>query len=228
MTASAARKASGVLKQGGVILTLQNGIGNLEIIETEIGVGRTIVGVTSHGGTLLGPGRVRHAGKGMTHIARSLALSRQVDILAAVFQKAEIEVRVEENIESLIWSKLVINAGINALAAILRIPNGILESDEACKRIMFQAVSEAAAVARGLGIQLPYDPQDHVQRVCRLTAGNRASMLQDILRGTKTEINAINEVIVKKGEKLGIPTPCNRFLSEIIKALEATSTHRII
>jgi 2-dehydropantoate 2-reductase len=135
---------------------------------------------------------------------------------------------VSENLDSLLWGKLVINVGINAMAAILRVPNGIVGRTARCEPLMEKAVSEAVRVVNALNITLPYtNPLEHVKMVCQKTARNRASMLQDILKGKPTEIGVINRAIVKKGEELGIPTPYNRFLSEIIEALEATAEHRI-
>ncbi len=227
-TRQAVEDAAAVLKKTGLALTLQNGVGNVEILEERLGSARALAGVTSHGGTLLGPGRVRHAGKGPTVIGRSPTHAREVERIVRVFQEAGIDCRVEENVQRLIWGKLVVNVGINALAAVLRVPNGVLGSEKACETLMAQAVSEAVAVARGLGIALPYEaPLAHVKRVCENTAKNRASMLQDILRGAPTEIGAINGAVVQKGEALGIPTPCNRFLTQIVRALEATARERI-
>ncbi len=227
-TARAAEEAAAVLKESGVGLTLQNGIGNVECLEARLGPGKVLAGVTSHGGTLLGPGRVRHAGKGPTILGFSPKHAETIDAIARVFEQAGIETRVEQNLERLIWGKLVVNAGINALAAILRVQNGVLGSEKACEALMARAVSEAVAVAEGLGIALPYpDPLEHVKRVCAMTAGNRASMLQDILRGAPTEISAINGAIVEKGREIGVQTPYNRFLTEMVTALEETAKARI-
>lgn len=227
-TEAAARIADSLLKEKGLALSLQNGVGNIDIIEGIVGKGRAVAGVTSHGGTLTGPGQVRHAGKGPTHIARINEASDRIEAIARVFNASGIETTLEENLDSLIWGKLIVNVGINAMAAIMRTPNGVLGKTPACIAIMEKAVWEAVDVARKLNIQLPYEhPLEHVRKICELTASNRASMLQDILRGAQTEIDVINGAIVQKGEKMNIPTPYNRFLTEIIKALEATSSERI-
>jgi 2-dehydropantoate 2-reductase len=227
-TARAAEAAAAVLKAEGVALTLQNGIGNVERLEARLGRGNVLAGVTSHGGTLLGPGRVRHAGKGPTVLGFSEAHADTINRIARVFDRAGIETRVEQNLERLIWGKLVVNAGINALAAILRVQNGVLGSEKACEPLMARAVAEAAAVAKRLGVTLPYeDPLTHVKNICAMTSQNRASMLQDILRGAPTEISAINGAIVQKGRELGIETPGNQLLTEIITAMEATANTRV-
>lgn len=227
-TEKASYRAKPLLSQKGLALTLQNGLGNLDIIADIVGKDRAVAGVTSHGATLTGPGHVRHAGQGPTHMASSPHNARFLEQVAEIFKSAGIDVSLSENLDSLIWGKLVINVGINALTAILRVTNGVLGVTPECEKIMAGAVSEAVAVSKALGIELPYDdPLEQVKKVCSNTSGNRASMLQDILRGARTEVSVINRAIVKKGEELGIPTSYNVFLSEIIEALEATCEFRI-
>jgi 2-dehydropantoate 2-reductase len=226
-TQDAAYTAHAVLDPRGVALTLQNGIGNLELIQNVLGPEKTLPGVTSHGGTLLGPGHVRHAGTGPTYIA-DMPLKKTVVEIVKIFNAAGIETFLSENMNSLIWGKLIINVGINALTAVCRVPNGVIGETSECIDIMKEAVSEAVAVADALGVILPYDdPLTRLKKVCEATAANRSSMLQDLLRGARTEIRAINGAIVEKAEVLGISTPVNHFLFRIIKAIEATAEHRI-
>jgi len=228
MTAQAAQTALPLLSENGLMLTLQNGLGNMDLIADIAGKQRTIAGVTSHGGTLIGPGHVRHAGKGPTYIAPAFLISPSFEHIKEIFQAAGIETYISQNLDTLIWGKLIINVGINALAAIIQVPNGILGITPETEIIMEQAVNEAVNIAKALDIELPYEkPVEQVKAVCEKTSANHASMLQDILRGARTEIGVINRAIVKKGEELGIATPCNRFLSEIIEALEATAKNRI-
>jgi 2-dehydropantoate 2-reductase len=227
-TRDAANTARAILDPQGVALTLQNGIGNFDMIQNILGPENAVLGVTSHGGTFLGPGHVRHAGIGPTHIANIPLKKSLIDKIVNIFNVAGIDTSLSDNMNSLIWGKLIINVGINAMTAICRVPNGIIGKISECFDIMEEAVSEAAAVADALGIMLPYeDPVAQVKKVCEATATNQASMLQDILRGTRTEIEAINGAIVKKADTLGIPTPMNCFLFRIIKAIEATAEYRI-
>jgi 2-dehydropantoate 2-reductase len=227
-TRDAANTARAILDPQGVALTLQNGIGNFDVIQNILGPENAVLGVTSHGGTFLGPGHVRHAGIGPTHIANIPLKKSLIDKIVNIFNVAGIDTSLSDNMNSLIWGKLIINVGINAMTAICRVPNGIIGKISECFDIMEEAVSEAAAVADALGIMLPYeDPVAQVKKVCEATATNQASMLQDILRGTRTEIEAINGAIVKKADTLGIPTPMNCFLFRIIKAIEATAEYRI-
>jgi 2-dehydropantoate 2-reductase len=122
---------------------------------------------------------------------------------------------------SLLWGKLVINAAINPLTALLRVPNGELLERPAARELLAEAALEATSVALKQGISLPYpDPVLAVQEVARNTAANYSSMLQDVMRGTITEIEAINGAIVKMGEHFGVPTPVNRMLWRLVKSLD--------
>lgn len=227
-TLAAANLAEKVLAPHGFVLTLQNGLGNLEVIQQVVGKSRAVAGVTAHGATLVGPGIVRHAGKGPTHISNPHAGLAGFDQLIKALGKAGFEASLADDLDGLIWGKLIINVGINALTAILRVPNGVIARDGCGGSIMRAVVEEAVLVARALKVDLPYDdPVEQVRETCRLTAANRASMLQDMLRGAPTEIDMINGAIVRIGAALGIPTPYNHLLTDLIKALENTHAERI-
>lgn len=227
-TTAAAQAALPLLADAGLVVTLQNGLGNLEQIGAVVGAERAVVGITSQAATLVGPGQVCHAGIGPTVLAAGPEQCIRVAAIAALFNQAGLDTQVTEDGDSLLWSKLIVNVGINALAALLRVPNGVLAQTPACESLMAQAVDEAVAVARALHINLAYDRQrDRVHHVCARTSANRASMLQDILRGAPTEIEVINGAIVAKGRAVGVPTPMNLLLTQLVKALEATAPYRI-
>ena len=227
-TAAAAATARDQLAEDGLVLTLQNGLGNLEQLVAAVGANRAAAGVTSQAATLLAPGRVRHAGIGPTVLGRPAGRAGAVEAVAALFNRAGLDTRISDDVDSLLWSKLIVNVGINALTALLRVPNGVLAQVPECEQLMAQAVDETVAVARALHIDLPYETQlERVRQVCALTGTNRASMLQDILRGAPTEIDVINGAVVAKGLEVGVPTPVNLLLTQLVKALEATASHRI-
>ena len=227
-TAAAAHTARACVQEEGLVLTLQNGLGNVEQIASVVGERQTLAGTTAQAATLVGPGQVRHAGSGPTHLACLPGQNDKVEAIAALFNRAGIPCDLVEDVNSLLWSKLIVNVGINALAAVLRVPNGMLAEIPECAKLMTKAVEEALAVARALHIDLAYEEQmDRVRQVCRMTSSNRASMLQDMLRGKPTEIDAINGAIVAKGLETHIPTPVNTFLTQVVKALEATTSCRI-
>jgi len=227
-TAEASRWASRFLASDGLAMTLQNGVGNAETMAQMLGEDRVVAGVTSHGATLLGPGRVRHAGQGPTHFSTRPEVADQLSKVAALFEQAGFEVHISENLDSLVWGKLLINVGINALTAILRVPNGQLVEIPAAKTLMAQSVEEAEALCRAKGISLPYDdPLARVKEVARATATNRSSMLQDVMRGAPTEIGVINEAIVRSGEAAGVDTPVNRCLGALVRAIEDSYGMRV-
>lgn len=230
-TTAAAKTAKARLTEDGLVLTLQNGLGNLERIAAVVGPERVTAGTTAQAVTLLGPGHVRHAGQGATALAPAKGFPQQrlqLDNIAALFNHAGMATTCTDDIDALLWSKLIVNVGINALVALLRVPNGVLIESPICSELMIDAVAEALAVAKALGIALDYSSQQQrVRQVCELTRHNRASMLQDILRGRTTEIDVINGAIVAKGREAGIATPVNQMLTRLIKALESTAAQRI-
>jgi len=222
-TLQAAQSIQGVLGPDAWVLTLQNGIGNVEILSEVLGVERVLGGVTAEGATLLGPGRIRHAGQGDTILQ---AIPNE-EAIVTVFREAGFQARAETRIQDFIWGKLLVNVGINALAAIARIRNGRLAELEGSRQIMEEAVAEALAVARAMGISIPFpDPRARVMEVCRNTAGNLASMLQDVMKHQPTEIEYINGAVVRLGNKLGISTPVNATLASLVTVIQETYEER--
>lgn len=210
------------------VLTLQNGLGNVEVLGEVLGKDRVLGGVTAEGATLLGPGHVRHAGQGETIIGPERPLDNVVSEIVLAFNAAGFVTRSVDNVDDLIWGKLVINVGINALTAIARLRNGRLPDIGGTRIVMEEAVREAVAVARAKGISLPYsNPLERVVGVCRATAGNIASMLQDVLNKRITEVDFINGAIVREGEPFGITTPVNHALTCLIQAIQETYNERI-
>jgi 2-dehydropantoate 2-reductase len=223
-TKEACQRLRPLLGEETQVLTLQNGIGNIEVIQESAGQERVIGGVTSEGATLLGAGHIRHAGKGETAIGRlDGKVSVQMRYLREAMNKAGFACRIAQDIKGLLWSKLVINAGINALSAITRLPNGKLLDYEGARRILREACAEAARVAKRKRIKLSYDdPLAKAEAVCESTAANISSMLQDVLRKKRTEIDFINGVVARHGQELGIATPVNALLLDLIKTVEAS------
>jgi 2-dehydropantoate 2-reductase len=223
----AAAACGALLAPGAVAYTLQNGVGNLELLAAALGPGRAGQGVTALGATLLGPGAVRHAGAGATVLGAAPHRARAA-ALAAALAASGLPASVSDDVEGLVWGKLVVNAGINALTALLRVPNGALADAPAARALMAAAAAEAAAVAAARGVRLPYaDPAAHVEAVARATAANRSSMLQDLLRGAPTEAATINGAVAREGARLGIPTPLNAALAALVEAAEATAERRV-
>lgn len=206
------------------VLTLQNGIGNIEIISEVVGSQNVIGGVTNQGATLIAWGRIRHAGKGETVIGRiDGKIPVEMRTIREIFNKVGLETRISRDIKGLLWSKLVINVGINALTAITRLPNGRLLDFEGTRKILREAVTEAVRVAKRKRIRLIYDdPLAKVEAVCQATATNISSMLQDILKKKPTEIDFINGVIVRQAQGLGVGAILNSVLLGLVKTIEAS------
>jgi 2-dehydropantoate 2-reductase len=202
--------------QRGLAVTLQNGLGNRETLSQSLGLNRVALGVTTTGATLIGPGLVRAGGEGTISIEQHQALGP----IEAALKSAKFNVEVVEDAQSLIWGKLVINAAINPLTALLRIPNGELLERPSARELMRALASEAAQVAAAEEIHLPFpDPILAAEEVATKTAANHSSMLQDVLRGAPTEIDSICGAVVKTGRKHKIDTPVNLACWKLVSAL---------
>jgi len=203
------------LAEDGLALTLQNGMGNRELLAGTLGQPRVALGVTTTGATLLGPGLARAGGEGVISVEAHPRLRPLKDALRG----AGFNVQVVNDADALVWGKLVINAAINPLTALLRVPNGELLQRPAAHKMMGVLAREAAAVATAQGIHLPFkDAMQAAEDVARKTASNHSSMFQDIRRGAPTEIDAICGAITKTGEKLGVSTPVNRVCWHLTRA----------
>ena len=181
-----------------------------------------IAGTTSHGATFLGPGSIRHAGSGETVIGPwSTAGVAGVKAVAEAFNNAGIATRVVSDVRHVMWAKLLINVGINAVTALTGIRNGQLLDLEQTRRLSREAVEEALAVAGTQGIAIEGDPVEKVFSVAAATAANRSSMGQDVDHGRTTEIGAINGFIVRMAEQAGVPVPVNRALTALVETMQA-------
>lgn len=215
-TERAAQQLVECLSPVGLALTLQNGLGNQEILAKSLGAQRVALGVTTLGANLVGPGQVRPAGQGAT----TLNAHPRLAALAEVLRASGFIIEFSPDANGLLWGKLVINAAINPLTALLRVPNGELLARPTARSVMGAAAQETAAVAAAKKIALPFlDPVLACEAVAKRTAANFSSMLQDVLRGAPTEIDAISGAIVQAGRLTGIPTPVCLMLWQLVKAL---------
>jgi 2-dehydropantoate 2-reductase len=215
-TERAAAQLARCLAEDGLALTLQNGLGNREILAQALGADRVAIGATTTGATLLGPGLVRSGGEGSI----SLEAHPRLIPLADRLKQSGFDVQIVPEARAIVWGKLVINAAINPLTAILRVPNGALLERPAARIVMGRLALEAAAVAGAQGINLPFaDPVSAAEDVARRTAQNRSSMLQDVKRGAPTEIDAICGAIVRAGEQKGLAAPVNWAMWHLVQGL---------
>lgn len=207
-----------------LLITLQNGIGHLGLLKAGKGYPAIVLGTTALGANLVSPGHVRYAGRGVTRIgflksasfARSLHLAKVCNLLNA----CGLETAIVDDILDYVWTKLLVNVGINALTAIYRCPNGELLKSDNTKNKLIAAVKEGMAVAQAMGIQVEDDPLAMTLDVCKKTSANLSSMLQDISNKRPTEIDSINGEIIAAGRKLNIPVPVNEELVLKVKEIE--------
>lgn len=228
-TESAARNVLPLAGENTIILTLQNGLGNAEILGNVFGEEKVVAGTTSYGANVLGPGRVSHAGIGPTVIGElGGEITQRISELAQLLSKAGVKTDTSGNVMGLIWSKLIVNVGINVLGALLNVRNGQLIKGKHSVALQRELVAEAMEVAAKKGVELIYEDMAHeVATICEKTSGNINSMLQDVRNKKKTEIDFINGAIVREGEALNIPTPVNRVMSSLIKAIEESYDQQI-
>jgi 2-dehydropantoate 2-reductase len=217
-TAAAAARAKDVPKSGGLVVTLQNGLGNVETLRAVFGAERVAGGIAVLGANMVAPGVVRQCGG---EIRIQVEDHPRILPVVELFQSAGFDVKAVKNLESLQWGKLIVNSALNPLGALLRETNEVFAERETAREVFLAVIRESAAVAAAAGIPLPYDdPEAYALGIMRGTAGNRCSMLQDIENRRPTEIDAINGAIVRAAERAGIPAPWNMMLVKLIKAKE--------
>ncbi len=222
-TERAVSDSSILQKEDTIFLTLQNGLGNEETICQQVEPEKVILGVTGQGATLLEPGHIRHAGWGKTYVGElDGKITDRVNQIAQMFLKAGIETEVSSHIHDLVWGKLLVNVGINALAALTGLKNGQLLDYPETLRVMEALVTEAAEVAKRKGIRIEGNPIDRVKAIIEATRENRCSMGQDFDYKRRTEIDAINGAVVREAEGSGISVPVNQTITDLVKVIEKT------
>jgi 2-dehydropantoate 2-reductase len=219
-TERAARQLQACLDPDGIALTLQNGLGNLEILEETLGADRAAAGTVVQGATLLEPGVVRAWGKAQISLGSHPRIAQWEKLL----RKASFEVQVFEDITSILWGKLLVNAAINPLSMLLEVPNGMLCGNGHAHDLVVELVREIQELLQELGIALPYEnPLEYVYKVIERTGENLSSMLQDWNRGAPTEIEAITGAVVSYARSAGVSVPINETLYRLVKARQALS-----
>ena len=222
-TEAAIRAAAPMIRSDTAVLSLQNGWGNAPRIASIVGKDRVLVGLTYHSGTLLGPGRVKHPGSGMTFIGKLTEGSDgRLDEVVAAFRAARIETTRSERILDEVWKKLALNACTLPTAALLRFLAHELVAFDGARKMMAAILEEVVAVAGAQGIRLDYEERwNAITGLLEKAVGGKASMLQDVEAGRQTEIEVINGAIVAAGERAGIATPFNSAMVWMVEAAQA-------
>lgn len=215
-TAAVADQVKEFLTEDGVAFTLQNGLGNLEVLSTELGDHRAAAGICTLGSQVLSPGYVKQSGTGNV----TLGNFNHAQALKIILNRSNIPTAIEENISGLLWQKAIANAAINPLTAILSIPNGDLLSNSWAIKLMRKLIREAEEIASLAGVTLPESNMtEYVLEIIRSTHGNISSMLQDLRNGRETEIDSINGMFVKFGAELGYSASYNQAIMLVVKSL---------
>jgi len=227
-TPAAAPAAASLVDDRGLILTLQNGLGNDRVL-WEHAPGRVLQGVTTWGSYKLGPARVRLAGRGRTIIPRPLpGLDHAHHKLYSLLEAAGLSPEVVDDIRVWQWRKLAVNAGLNPITALSRVPNRAAARDPRLRPLLEEAAREVGRVAAAIGLPIgaPDELAREAVRVAEETGENLSSMLQDVLACKRTEVDWINGEILRIAEKAGVETPVNRILYNLVRAWEESGLCR--
>ena len=208
-----------------MVLTLQNGLGNVEILRKHLPASQVAAGITGCGATLLGTGHIRLGGIADTVMGEvDGGASARLAVMRDILVKAGFPARVSDSITGAIWTKLMVNVALNPVSALTGMRNGIIISTQDAFAIAAAALREAADVAAALNIRLEVDdPVEHMRRAGTLAGANETSMLQDLRAGRITEIEAMNGEIERRGNALGIPVPVNATLAALIRLRQGTA-----
>lgn len=223
-TQVAIRAARHLVSERTAVLTLQNGLGNVDILLEELGGrGGVLGGTTAQGAKVEEPGHIFRGGTGPTHIAPvkdgEVGRQRAAEV-AQILSSAGFPTDAQDDPVPLIWRKVAVNVLINPLTALLGIPNGKLVECSDLFPVMDAIVHETSAVARAEGIILPDDLREKAFEVASRTAVNRSSMLQDLDRRRPTEILSLNGAVAEKGRSHGLSSPVNETMTSLIVAKE--------
>lgn len=223
-TEKAIQQARPLIGEQTLVMSVQNGLGNVERISRHIDPRRVLAAVTSHGVTFVEPGHVRHAGAGYFLVGSPSGQHETATRIAKLFAETGLEVHPTDNVVGELWAKVIVNASINPITAITGLTNGHLVTNASLRELMQRAGEEALDVARAEGVDLP--PDDMLVRariVAEMTEFNKSSMLQDIERGRQTEVDSISGEIIQRGLVHAIDTPVTLTLRALVKGIEETT-----
>jgi 2-dehydropantoate 2-reductase len=225
-TAAAAELIRPIVPDDGIVLTLQNGMGNEEVLEAAFPGRAILIGNSLHSSLVLAPGRVHHTGVRPTYLGPSNeAADPAARLVAAALEGSSFEVHAlsEHEIHEQIWAKFVLNCGSLPTSALTGLATEDFSRNEAILRLSDELVRETCAIALAAGFQLDVEDRVAMSRDLFRTAGGKASMLQDVEAGRRTEIDTINGAALRQADALGVPAPLNRAMVALIKGREAAA-----
>jgi len=221
-TLTAAKSVLHLIGESSPILTLQTGLGNIEILEKLVSPQHIIAAFTFMSATALGNNRVRHGGSGKTYLGElNGELSPRLEKVSEVFHDCGLMNQMVHRIIGRLWCKVIIYSAINPVSSILKIPNGNLLSQMESVTLMKKLLDEGKMVADASAIDLVYpDLYELLFNACKQSSNNLSSMLQDLLNDRPTEIDAQNGALCRFAEEKGISTPTQCTMVQLIKLLE--------
>jgi 2-dehydropantoate 2-reductase len=220
---AALESAKGFIGSGTTVLTLQNGLGNIELIEGFVGRSQILAGVTNYASDVTGPGTIRTEGAGFVRFYSADGKMRPaVAAVGDALAKAGFAAEIFPDVLAAIWEKAAFNAAINSTCALAQVPCGGIGKVAEGRDLAFQIAREAASVAQASGIGAS---QDRVISSLEYSfvhhKDHYPSMAQDVMKKRRTEIGSINGEIVRQGEAKGIPVPFTKAVFELMKVVEA-------
>ena len=222
-TIPAIKTAKHLIDKGAYVMLIQNGLGTEERVAEELQTTRVLRATTCMGALRIGPGIVEATGCGLTELgSRYPENYAYVLELTEMLRKCGFDVRASENIEGVVWTKTLVNCGINPVGALTGFKNGEVYKNPELRGLVIRLVEEAVEIVEALGIELTTeDPVRYALGTAKATGDNINSMLQDIMAGKRTEIDSITGEIIRLGKELGIDTPSNETVYALVKAIES-------
>lgn len=220
-TKAAISQVAHIFDNNSAVCSVQNGVGNEEIIAEHVGL--VIRGTTFPAGHPIAPGHVGYDIKGDTWIGPfepSNTSMGKVEELAGLLTRSGMKTIALKDARGAQWTKLIFNASTNPVGALTLLHHGAATRFAPTSKLFNELIAEGEAVARKLGIDLHGDPRELVRKGANAPGKHRASMLQDVIARRQTEVDFMNGAIVQWGEKVGVPTPLNQALWQLIKGLE--------
>jgi len=224
-TVPVSKQLAAILPQGSLVVSMQNGVNNAEVIREASGI-NALPAVVYVAASVPAPGTVKHLGRGDIVVGSQ---DGRIGPLAEIFAAATIPCRISENIEGELWTKLVWNCALNAVSALGRVTYGEIIANGDARRLVEAVVQETLSVARAKGVHPPglEDAKAAVAgafKVAEQMSATRSSTAQDLVRGKPTEIDSLNGYVARTGSQLGVPTPVNHALYTLIKLYETGFT----
>ena len=204
------------------VLPLQNGYGNSDEIVKFVPEEQIVLGTSGGGAIVAGPGHILHKGQGPTHVGCMTKDQSKAEIVAKLLREGGVpNVELTPDVKELVWSKVFVNVGINAICALMDDTNQCIANNEFARKASYALVQEAVGVVNAAGMHFNFeDVFKNVIDIALETGGNRASMLADVTNKRLTEVDRINGAIVSEGAKAGVAAPLNALMTNLIHAKE--------